>query len=54
MSMKIDRLRKRSNRDVYEHTKEQWRRTRTKHFRHHGIHGTKKQKRHMPEPSESS
>ena len=47
MTMKIDRLRKKSNREVYKHTKEVWRRTRTKHFRHKGIHGAKKKKRQM-------
>jgi hypothetical protein len=50
MTMRVDRGRKQSNRVVYEHIQKRWRKTRTKHFHHKGIHGTKTQKRHMPEP----
>jgi hypothetical protein len=49
MSMKMDRLRNRTNREVYEHTKECWTRTRTKHFRHKHAHGLKKKKAMMNE-----
>jgi hypothetical protein len=50
MTMRQDRRRNRTNREVYEHIKAQWRKTRVKHFSHKGVHGTKKKKRQMPNP----